>query len=774
MKEEDKRPGRKIFYAHTSSHGNELLGDHLEQAGELAGIFGGEIESSKVAALMGRVHDIGKLTLKFSRVLERTESKVNHAIVAAQYLHNSEFLCAEKNKYIDETFMHLLICAVVKGHHSRMGESLARKYDLKEIYQLPEDDEFDMPDEEGKVCALSSEEEYEEIVQYAEENKLTQKIEKTDYLPVDQMDEFAKMLYARMLFSCLVDADYTATAMFCDEVEMEQPNVLDIDKCMKDLTDYRSKILKNADPQLPINVLRNKVYHDAEAAGDLPAGFYSMTAPTGTAKTLALIRFALGQVKRNGYKRIFVVLPYLSIISQNANIYKETFGDDVVFEDDSNTQYDDKTRTMVERWNAPIIVTTSVKFFETLFTDRAAPCRKLHHVANSVVVFDECQVLPHELTSCTIMTLKALVDHFHVSVLLSTATFPGYQYRKEIPKTFHFTEIIRGVKDLYREYDKVKRTKVIAEKEPLEFWQLCDYAQDKKQMLFVFNTVGKTLTMYEELKKEKDNDRVFYLSSDLCAEHKKAVIETVKEMLKNKEECYLVSTQCIEAGVDIDFPAGAREYAPLPSVIQTAGRVNRNGKVDGEFLVFMLKDTDRYGFPSESYYTESQRTLELAKRYDGLNLNNIDLMDEYYMELYGGDTRESVDKKEIKDACEKLHMGKMCDAYKLIDVAGQCTVIVPYSKKKKEFDGLMTEIKAQDYCITKKQMKRCADFRVNRYMNGKKEEFVRIHCHQLYARVGRDHEKTPINWFIADVDDIYDERTGLQRVETDDAYGIWD
>lgn len=204
MKKEDKRPGRTIFYAHTSSHGNELWEDHSEQVGKLAEIFAEEIESSRVAALMGRVHDIGKLTLKFSGVLERTESKVNHAIVAAQYLHNSEFLCAEKNKYIDDTFMHLLICAAVKGHHSRMGESLVRKYDLEEIYQLPEDDEFDMPDEEGKVCALSSEEEYEEIVQYAEENKLTQRIEKTDYLPVDQMDEFAKMLYARMLFSCLV------------------------------------------------------------------------------------------------------------------------------------------------------------------------------------------------------------------------------------------------------------------------------------------------------------------------------------------------------------------------------------------------------------------------------------------------------------------------------------------------------------------------------------------------------------------------------------------
>ena len=164
-------------------------------------------------------------------------------------------------------------------------------------------------------------------------------IEKTDYLPLEIMDEYAKMLYARMIFSSLVDADYTATAKFCDDIELEEDKILNADKCIGDLNAYRNKILANADPSLEINRLRNKVYNDAEAAGKLGRGFYSMTAPTGTAKTLALMRFALEQAKENGYKRIFVVLPYLSIISQNADVYRKAFGNNIVFEDDSDTKY---------------------------------------------------------------------------------------------------------------------------------------------------------------------------------------------------------------------------------------------------------------------------------------------------------------------------------------------------------------------------------------------------------------------------------------------------
>lgn len=769
MEKENKRE-EKVFYAHTSSHGNEPLEDHLRLVGDLAETFGADFESSKITKTIGNVHDIGKRTVKFSRVLERMESKVNHAIVGAEYLHNECFLENEKRRYIEDRMMHLIICAAIKGHHSRMGESFSRKYDLEEMYQLPEADEFDMPDGDGKVNALSSLKEYEAVAQYAEDNKLVGHIEKTDYLPLEIMDEYAKMLYARMIFSSLVDADYTATAKFCDDIELEEDKILNADKCIGDLNAYRNKILANADPSLEINRLRNKVYNDAEAAGKLGRGFYSMTAPTGTAKTLALMRFALEQAKVNGYKRIFVVLPYLSIISQNADVYRKAFGNNIVFEDDSDTKYNEAAQRMVDRWNAPIIITTSVKFFETLFTDYAAPSRKLHQIANSAVVFDECQVLPHDLTSCTIMTLKALVDHFNVSVLLSTATFPKYQYRREIPDGFQMTEVIKNVKTLYCDYDKIKKTKIIVRKEEIDFQDLREYAQDKKQVLFVFNTVGKALSMYKILKDVKEGSIVFYLSSDLCTEHKKTVIRKVKAMLDQGQECYLVSTQCIEAGVDIDFPTGVREYAPLSSIIQTAGRINRNGKRYGEFVIFMLKDTNVYGFPSSAYYTEACRTRALAERHQELNLNDIELMDEYYSELYGQDTSTGADRSEIREACKKLDVKKICDEYKLIDSTGQCTVIVPYAAKREEFESLLKTIRAQDYCITRKQMALCPDFRVNRYMNGKKAEFIKMHCHQLHVRLGRNREKVGIDWYIADIDEIYDEKTGLQREEMSEAY----
>ncbi|MBR1854319.1 MAG: CRISPR-associated helicase Cas3' [Lachnospiraceae bacterium] len=752
------------------AHPGEALIHHLQLTADLAEKYGKEFGSGRVTRQLGLLHDVGKHTLKFQKVLTHDLEKIDHAIVAAEIYNDPDY--GNLSCYYNQDLsLHLIISRILAGHHSSFKGGYDNNNEnvyideIDDFYPLPDDfSEQNVISNTGKQNAISSAEEYIEIGKYVKENGLVIYIGEDDYLSLDTMDYAAKMLYARMLFSCLVDADYTASAnIHCDIDGISEQNIIHNPENLSiKLEKYRQEICGNSDQTTGINHLRAKVYRDAYQTGQkLSQGIYTMTAPTGTGKTLALIKFAIEQAKKNGQKRIFIILPFLSIISQNAETYRKIFGDDYVVEDDSIVENDEKTREYAEKWDMPIIVTTSVKFFQTLFAAEAPALRRLHQVANSVVVFDESQTLPSNLTSITMRTLKALPDYFGTTVLLSTATQPRYEKRKDLE--WNVTDIIEEPEKLYQAYDKIKNTNsffdVSREYEPDD---LAEYFSDRSQVLYICNTTKKAKRIYDSVVCRQGSDEgVYLLTSRLCNVHKAKLIQVVRERLAQALKCHLISTQGIEAGVDIDFPCGCREYAPFTSITQAAGRINRNGKGNGEMLVFRMKGDTQYDFPDQYYQNEAGISYALAKESKSmLNINDLKNISDYYQKLYSG--IEGSDKREIKEAEQEEDIYNLAKAYKLMENKSQYTVIVPYDKE--QFAVWQEQIRSSGYHIKKKDMRKYQNLSVQIIGNSKVGDFIKMHCHQLMIRT--QYGDADIPWFIADKDSIYDDKLGLLTEES--------
>ena len=252
------------------------------------------------------------------------------------------------------------------------------------------------------------------------------------------------------------------------------------------------------------------------------------------------------------------------------------------------------------------------------------------------------------------------------------------------------------------------------------------------------------------------------------------MIRDVAARLKDGMPCYLLSTQCIEAGVDFDFPAGAREYASLTAISQTAGRINRNGTRQGEMLVFRSDQNGTYDFPSEAYHNEADITYYMVMNHPDKRLNTNSLQDirEYYQKLYGGDSIHGYDKKLIRDAENECDLKGMSEAYQLISDRNQCNVIVPYEKRMDEFDALVNILSNQNYTLTKKELYAHHGLTVSVTVNGKSLDYIKTHCHQLslYA----PGQAVLVNWYIADMDEIYDKKTGLKTKEDSEEGGMFD
>lgn len=760
------------FYAHYNSANKELLIDHLRMTGDLAAEFASRFGFKELGLQLGLLHDVGKHTERFQDVLNGKVKKIDHAVVAAEcYAEISgPDICADD-------FIYLMICHCLNAHHSVLRGNF-QDIGIDGIYPLPK--KFDMPeamtDDRGKLNALSSEEEYQSVLCFIKKHKLLRALSDSDLPDTSSMSNAEKMLFVRMMQSCLVDADYSATAMFEDPeyANAIQDRKLDVDVLLKKLFEYHEALVEYADPDNAMNRLRNIVYNDAAKAGRGKIGVYTLTAPTGTAKTLAMMRFALEQARENILQKIIIVLPYLSITTQNAEAYRKIFGDDVVLEDDSMTEYTEEIQLYADRWNSPIIITTSVKFFETLQAAKASDLRKLHEITNAVVVFDEVQTLDAEFTDITVKTLMALPKMYRTTVVFSTATQPAYQYRSALAG-FSAIEIIEEPEKLYCDYEVAKKTRVQFSID--HEWMPKDLAKELgqyPQALCVSNTTTKALNMYLAFAEVFGENNTFYLSSRLCPEHKSDVIRAVKLCLDDNLPCYLLSTQCIEAGVDLDFPAGAREYASLTAIAQTAGRINRNGaRENGKLLVFLSDKNGNYDFPSDAYRNESNITYHMVvgREQHALNTSNLEDIKEYYKKLYSGDSTHGRDKRTIIEAEKNCDLQKMAEVYHLIENSNQCNVIVPYEKRMSEFQALSGCLAKSHYTLSKKELYSHHGITVSVTVNHKALIYIQTHCHQLSLR--SPGQAAPVNWYIADMDEIYDAKTGLKTREESEG-GILD
>lgn len=429
---------------------------------------------------------------------------------------------------------------------------------------------------------------------------------------------FQLAFFARMLFSCLVDADFLETERFLAPERAELRPAADV--TMADLIGRLDAHLqrKRADsPDSPVNRYRDQVLRACLGASAHAPGLFSLTVPTGGGKTFSSLAFALHHARAHDLRRVVVAIPFTSIIEQNAAEYRRALGDleGHVIEHHSNFEApgddpeSERGRLAAENWDAPIIVTTNVQLLESLFANRPGRCRKLHRLANSVIVLDEAQALPPNLLAPTLAALRELVTNYGCSIVLCTATQPALERRKAFKIGLEKPVEIIPEPQRRELFTALKRVRV--EKEgPLKDEQLVERLLDEPQALCIVNTrrhaaelftaltqrLGETeTTQRRQGVKQSRVDTCLHLSANMCPRHRSAVLRLIRRRLKMNRPCRVISTQLVEAGVDVDFPVVYRAMAGLDAIAQAAGRCNREGRLPepGRMVVFEPDASER-------------------------------------------------------------------------------------------------------------------------------------------------------------------------------------
>jgi CRISPR-associated endonuclease/helicase Cas3 len=479
---------------------------------------------------------------------------------------------------------------------------------------------------------------------------------------------FQASLFIRMLYSCLVDADFLDTEEFMEPSRTKQrggfPNLAELhnrlDKYLADKTYTQS----------PMNVVRNQVLRECRNAALQEQGLFSLTVPTGGGKTISSLAFALDHAKRHNLERIVYVIPYTSIIEQNAEVFREALGTDAVIEHhsnfDTNKIHDTDLITRIgvasENWDAPIIVTTNVQFFESLFAHRSSKCRKLHNLARSVVVLDEAQMLPVSLLQPCLAALRELVQNYYTTVVLCTATQPAFSKHQGFPDGLDgVTEIMTDPLALH---SSMKRVRISVLSKTVDKVELADIMLRYNKTMCIVNTRAAARQLYEEISKQDPTAK--HLSARMCPAHRSKVFDEIRRMLTSDTLCRVVSTQLVEAGVDIDFPTVFREMAGLDSIAQAAGRCNREGNLTlGEMFVFEPKEATSFVF---------RRAADIAReiiRQHGDDLLSPVPIEKFFRHLYWCAGKE-LDLKKILARCEE---GKAQLEFPFPDIADDFRII---------------------------------------------------------------------------------------------------
>lgn len=471
--------------------------------------------------------------------------------------------------------------------------------------------------------------------------------------------DFTTALRTRMIFSSLVDSDFLDTEQHFDAVQAARrtPVLLQPETALPHLL---SALAKKSSVGF-VNELRRQLLHDALAAAEHLPGLFTLTAPTGSGKTLASLAFALRHIAHhnrtlapndpNRLRRIIVVIPFTSIIEQTARIYRELFephfGSDYILEHhsavvprerpaDKNQDAEDerlrRARLAQENWDAPIVVTTNVQFFESLFGHRPSQCRKLHNISRSVVLFDEVQTLPARLVPSLLSSVTGLVRDYGITAVFGTATQPAFAAAAAaIPGGWQPVEISSQPKIMA---DGLRRTRIVlrpVDQQPT--WpELATEISQHRQVLCVVNLKRHAHELFSALPAENR----FHLSSAMCPAHRQVQLAEIRRRLDrtHDEPCRLISTQLIEAGVDVDFPRVYRAAGPLDSIIQTAGRCNREGlnAEPGEVTIFRPLD---HRLPPGAYKQAAIITEAFLTENPGIDLHDPATYASYFARLYG-------------------------------------------------------------------------------------------------------------------------------------------
>lgn len=530
---------------------------HLKGTGELAETFAAEFGAAANGKLCGLAHDIGKYSDEFQLRL-RGGKKVDHATAGA--------IECFKIKAAFEA-----VCVI--GHHSGLPNVGHKDADTTESQTF-----F------GRKLRA----EQGGIPDYRKNWNGHIALPQDYFRPSGR--GFATAFYIRMLYSCLVDADYIDTETFMNG-DAGRGNYEPLSALCDKLTAYISKW---NNPTREIDILRQKILNSCIEKASAPRGIFSLTVPTGGGKTVASMAFALNHAVANSMKRIIYVIPYTSIIEQNAKVFRDILGQENVVEHHSSVSYElsenadepgYRNALATENWDAPVIVTTAVQFFESLYANRSSKCRKLHNIANSVIIFDEAQMIPSNNLRPCVAAIAELVRAYNATAVLCTATQPAIdEMLLEYSKKESVVELCPDVDGMF---EKFRRTSF--EKEGrLTTDELVSRLESQQQVLCIVNTRKFAQEVYEALPSEGR----FHLSTLMCPVHRKQKLDEIRERLKSGKTCRVVSTSLIEAGVDVDFPRVFREMAGLDSILQAAGRCNREGKRSAESSIVTVFESE--------------------------------------------------------------------------------------------------------------------------------------------------------------------------------------
>ena len=639
------------FYAHSKEKETfdkwQTIEEHLKGVANFSEQFGKEFSSGKFAKIAGYFHDLGKYSQEFQNRLINNGEKVDHATAGAQFIY--ELYGAQFGK---------LMSYAIAGHHSGLPNgNEGEASDLKNRLQK-------------EVC------EYKKNIDIkCEQSELTNK--DIPFENLDIIDGFDLSFFIRMVFSCLVDADFLDTEYFMDTEKTEnRKGYLPLDILQEKLDSHLKKI---ADKQKSINIIRNRVLSDCLKAAENEQGCFSLTVPTGGGKTFSSLAFALKHAIKNNQRRIIYVIPYTSIIEQNAEVIRSILGDDAVIEHHSNidpSKEHYRSKLASENWDAPIIVTTNVQFFESLFAYRGSRCRKLHNIANSVVIFDEVQMLPVDLLQPCLRTLTALIKCYNTSIVLCTATQPSLRKNKQLHEGL--TDVKEIISEPQQLYNDLKRVKVNILKERMSTEALAEKIKEHEKVLCIVSTKKLAFELFNQI---SGLNNVYHLSSLMCPAHRSEIIKQIKADLKGKKTCRVVSTQLIEAGVDIDFPVVYRAIAGIDSIAQAAGRCNREGKLNtGIVNVFFPENGTPPGFLRKGAETAE---IVLGHHIDVLSLESVE---EYFKRLYQD---SDLDKfkiiQELKSSASELDFSfrKVAQRFQMIRNDTK-SIIIPWGKEGEE------------------------------------------------------------------------------------------
>jgi len=632
------------FIAHSKNpDGNEHdLSEHLFKVAQIMEDSVTDSNFKKIFRLTGLIHDFGKYQPAFRNYLREggRRGSVPHANWGAGL--------SKKYNQVEAAF-------AIDGHH----KGLPDKGDLQtDLY------EFDDP---GHTLFNSM------VTDFFKENHLKEAdlgYSDTGLRGID------KEVFIRMLFSALTDADWLDTESHFNKALSDKRIKMEFDA--EYLLDKIENDLKAKSKDGYINSLRNKVRTYAISKAQCKPGFFSMTLPTGMGKTLASVSWALHHAKHNNLKRIIIVLPFISIIDQTAKELKHIFGENWVLEHHSNFNEDEENnqeiadesiqdesrsrRLATENWDYPIIVTTSVQFFESLFGNKPSRCRKVHNIAESVVIFDEVQTLPKELVLPTLSMLRNVQKVMGSSFLFCTATQPAFEKSEDFNGIENIQSLVENPKEVF---DATRRVSYLAveDYQPVSIDELVRKVFDQgDSTLCIFNTKKQALLFFNAIKDNADY-QTFHLSTSMFPAHRKKVIGNIRSCLKNKEKILVSSTQLIEAGVDFDFPCVFREIAPLESIIQSAGRCNREGKMseNGNVFIFTMEDS---GSPSKQYRSLAEFANKLYKNNEVL-LYEHDFFGEYYRKVFRLFIPEDI--RNIEKSRQAFNFKTVAGVYHLIE-----------------------------------------------------------------------------------------------------------